>query len=93
MVRQTLHRTISKTTIVFATVELVDGEPKVSNKEEREVLGRVSADKALHLLQKEGLTNVTVLEVKPVNEKYRMSIEEFMKHAELVTDDSEDEEE
>lgn len=90
MARKTIQRTFTQTRIKYANVGIEDGTAVVTGEDELIVHGRVSADRALKLLTDEGITGATVLSVETFENKYRISVENFMKHGELVEESNDE---
>lgn len=90
MAQKYVHREVTKTLIKSVKVEVVDGSPTFEPNEELLAVGNVPMEKATRLVKK-AFGDGTVTEVIPNTEKYRMPLEFFLEHAELVEDETEDE--
>lgn len=91
MARKYIHREITKATIKSVKVEVKDGAPEFIPNEELTVVGNPTMEKATKIVKKE-LGEGTVTEITASTEKYRMPLEFFLEHAELVVDGEEVEE-
>lgn len=87
--RSEVKRTLTTTEVKFATVEIIEGEAKISESGNEVLSGDVSADKALKLLQKSHGVNVTILSATPKTESYAISVLDFIKYGHVVEEDKE----
>lgn len=86
--RKELTREITKTVIKSVTTHVLGGTPTISENEDIEVVGNVPEARAIKLAVKKFGTGTTVVSVEADTQKYKMPIEDFMKHATLVEDES-----
>lgn len=89
MARKTMTKEVTKTTVKLSKIENVNGQPQAKPMEDQILIGNVSADKAQREITKQHGTGVTVFEVIPETTKYQMSVEDFIKHADVVKDEPE----
>jgi len=87
--RKELTREITKTVIKSVTTHVLGGEPSIMKNEDIEVVGNVPEARAIKLAVKKYGTGTTVVSVEANTQKYKMAIEEFMKHATLVEESAE----
>lgn len=93
MVRRTLTREITTTTIKAAKMEVVDGVPQAIPLADETVLGSLNLEKAQKHIEKIHGKGVTVFDTVRESKRYQMPIEEFISLATVVEDDDEENEE
>ena len=81
MVRKTMTREVTKTTITVAKMEMKKGNPVAVPLPNRTFIGNINVEKAQRLIEKDYNYQVTVLEVNPNTKIYEMSIEQFIEMA------------
>lgn len=87
MGRKFMTRDVTKTTVKIAKIEMIDGLPQAVELPDEVLIGNVNEERAAGTLKTKFDHPITVLGVEPNTEKYRMSVEDFLKHAEVVTED------
>lgn len=90
--RKMMSKEVQFTTIQYATMEVVAGQPKAIIQPERIEIGKVTMEKAQKLIHEEVGINATVLKVTASSKVFEMKVEDFIKYATEKTDDSEEEE-
>lgn len=89
--RKELTREITKTVIKSVTTEVIEGKPTFRENEELVFVGNVSEERAIKLAVKEFGSGTAVVSVEANTHKYKMPLEDFMKHATLVEEAEEEE--
>jgi len=79
--RKMMTKEVTKTTVKIAKMEVKDGLPVATSLEDEILLGNVSQEKAQKAITKKHGSNVTVFETTPTTDVYEMSVEEFIKNA------------
>jgi len=90
MVRKTMTREVTKTTITVAKMEIKEGNPVAVALPNRTFIGNVNVEKAQRLIEKDYNYQVTVLEVNPETKVYEMSIEQFIEMANVKQAESDE---
>ena len=85
--RKTMKREVTSTTVRIGKIMMVDGHPQVEQLPAEKVVGNVTLEKATKLMKKKHGQGVTVFEVEAETETYQMSVEDFLKHAEIVKEE------
>jgi hypothetical protein len=89
MARQYMTKEVTLTTIKSGTIKLnKEGQPEVISKEDIIELGTISQAKANKLVYKKYGVGTTIYSMETETKMYRMKVEDFIKIAELVTDDT-----
>jgi hypothetical protein len=89
MARQYMTKEVTITTIKSGTIKLnKEGQPEVISKEDIIELGTISQAKANKLVYKKYGVGTTIYSMETETKMYRMKVEDFIKIAELVTDDT-----
>ena len=91
MMRKTIVRTMSTSTINAFMLNMVDGKPVVENLEPLTVMGKATEKDALKALKEKYGKNasVTVGLIEVQEDTYEISVEDFLKHAHKVAKGSE----
>jgi hypothetical protein len=89
MARKTMAREVTHTTLKLAKMEVQEGSPVAVPLEDVTLIGNVNLEKAQRYALKEFGANTTVFEVLPETKKYEMSVEDFIKHAQVVEEQEE----
>lgn len=84
--RTTMQRTITISTIHFATTEVKDGAVDVITQEPITVVGKVTQSKANKHIK--GFNNPIVTKIEYTENTYMMNLDDFIKQAELTESDS-----
>lgn len=94
MMRKTIVRTMSTSTINAFMLDVVNGKPEVKNLEPLTVMGRVTEKDAIKALRDVHGKNapVTVANIDVKEDTYEISVEDFLKYATKVEKASEDSE-
>lgn len=93
MARKFMTKEVTKTIVKVAVMEVNDeGLPVARPLEDVVLMGNVNMEKAQKAVAKLFETPVTVFGVEANTEKYKMEVEEFIKHATLVVEGEEEEE-
>jgi hypothetical protein len=82
--RKTIERTITVTEVTSATVKVEKGLPVFETNTTDIFNGTLSDEKALKEVQKLHGATAVVIEKKEVNDRYEISVEDFMKYATKV---------
>lgn len=84
--RNTIERTITVTKITSATVKVENGKPILGDQATDIFKGKITDEKVLKEIQKlHGATSVVVSK-EEVNDRYEISVEDFMKYATKVVE-------
>lgn len=84
-----MTKEVTLTTIKSGTIKLnKEGQPEVISKEDIIELGTISQAKANKLVYKRYGVGTTIYNMETETKLYRMKVEDFIKLAELVTDDT-----
>lgn len=83
MVRRTLTKEVTLTTVKFSKLVVKDGLPEAEVFEPEILLGNVPLGKAQQLIKQKYGDGVLVFEVNPETRIYDMLIEDFIKVAEV----------
>ena len=82
MMRKTIVRTMSISTVKGYVLELVDGIPKTTELEPVTVCGEVTEKEGLKALKEEyGNKAITVSEISVERNAYEISVKKFLEHA------------
>lgn len=84
MMRQTITRTLTRSTISVFTVEMVDGKPEAIALDPVTVWGKPTDKEALKAAKEAYEGNVFVGEINSIEECYEISIDAFVAHAEKI---------
>ena len=86
MMRKTIVRTMSTSTINAFALSMVDGKPVVENLEPLTVMGRATEKDALKALKEKYGKNasITIGSIEVQEDTYEISVEDFLKHAHKV---------
>ena len=79
--RKMMQREVTTTFVKVAMIEIVDGEPKLVELPEEELVGNVSLEFAQRKLNKKYGQPVTIIELFADTKVYEMPLEDFIKHA------------
>lgn len=86
--RKFMTKEVTKTTVKIAQIEQgANGLPVANVLEDVILIGNVSLEKAQKEMGKRFEFPVTVFGVEPSTEIYKLSVEDFLQHATLVTPD------
>jgi hypothetical protein len=88
IMRKTLQREVTHTTVQLAKLNVVDGVPTTATLPEETLVGNYSLEKAQKEMTKKHGVGVTVFGVQADTKRYEMDIEKFI---ELATEVQEDE--
>lgn len=89
MARQYMTKEVTRTLINSGKIIInPEGEPIIKVNKGFEVIGTISKEKAQKLVNKQYGIGSTIYSMNEIKETYRMRVEEFIKVAELVTDDT-----
>lgn len=91
--RKMMTKEVTVTTVKSAKMEVKDGMPVAVPLEDQKVLGAISQEKAMKMVQAEHGLTAMVFGLETETLVYQMAVEDFIKVATLKTDDSQDEEE
>lgn len=84
MMRQTITRTLTRTTISAFAVSMVNGKPETQEVEPVTVWGKVTDKEALKAVKEKHAGNVFVGEINSVDEVYEIAIDVFVANATKV---------
>lgn len=82
--KKTMTKEVTTTSIKLGRVKLVDGMPIVEPLNDELMLGNVSLEKAQKAMRKQHGDDVTVFGVEANTQKYKMSVEDFIRIAKRV---------
>ena len=82
--RKTIKKEVTTTIIEVAEMKMQDGKPVAVELPKVTLLGNVSMEKAQKEIHKLHGKQATVFASEVVTEVYEMSVEDFVKHADLV---------
>lgn len=93
MMRKTIVRTITTSTIKGVRLAVKEGRPTVENLPDVSVIGKVTEKEAIKALKDEfgKDENVSVVSVVFDTNTYEISVKDFLEHAKIVTDKPEEE--
>lgn len=86
-----MTKEVTFTKIKLAKMEMVDGQLSAVTLPDEVVIGNVSLESAQRQIRKSHGQGITVFAVEPETQMYKMLVEDFLKHAELVTDGEQEE--
>lgn len=89
--RKTIERTITATTIESANVVFEKGVPKVTPNKPITVNGNIAEDKALKEVRKAYGEMAQVTSINVVDDRYEISVEDFIKYATKIEKPTEEE--
>lgn len=90
MMRKTIVRTMATSTITAYTVEMVNGAPVAKALDPIVIMGKAKEKDALKAVkEKHGTVAVTIGEIKVEEATYEISVDDFMKYATKVDDNTE----
>ncbi len=91
MMRKTICRTMATSTITAHRLSIVDGKPVVETLDPIVIMGKAKKKDALKAVKDAhgDLTGVTIGQIDVAEETYEISVEDFLKHATKVTNNSE----
>jgi hypothetical protein len=81
--RKYLTKEVTFTVCQIAKIELINGTPQVVTLPELQLLGSVSEEKCIKLVQKEHGSNASIYEHYTYSQVYEMEVTEFIKHAKI----------
>jgi hypothetical protein len=81
--RKMMQREVTTTFVKVAMIEVVDGEPKMKELPEEELVGNVSMEFAQRKLNKKYGQPVTIIELFADTKVYEMPLEDFIQHAKV----------
>jgi hypothetical protein len=84
--RKTIERTITITNVKSGKISFVKGTPVVTNETTDNFNGVLTDDKALKEVQKLHGNSAVVIEKTEINDRYEISVEDFMKYATKVVE-------
>jgi hypothetical protein len=87
MARHFINREITITTVTCAKMNLVEGNPVAEPLEDVILVGNVTLEKANREVKKIHGEGASAFTVQANTHKYRIATEEFIKHAEIVTEE------
>lgn len=93
MARQYMTKEVTSTKIQSGKIVIENGLPKVEPMPELTVMGTISDVKATKLVYKKYGMGATIYNTETETKVYRMKVEDFIKVAELVTEDTLEEDE
>lgn len=86
--RKYMTKEVTKTTVKIATMTVGEnGLPVAEPLDDIIMVGNVSSEKAQKFVTKEYGSGVTVFGVETTTETYKMAVEDFIKLADLVTEE------
>jgi hypothetical protein len=84
MSRNTIQRSVTSTTIRYATVFIKEGKPAFNSEGTEVINGTIADDKALKAIQKKHGATAVVISKTEATDLYEISVEDFMKNAKKV---------
>ena len=92
MMRNTITRTMSTSTVNAFKLSIVDGKPVVENLDPFVMSGKAKEKDALKLLKKKlgDISGITIGSIDIAEDTYEITVEDFLKHAKKVDKDSEE---
>lgn len=85
--KKTITREITFTKITAVKNEMVEGKVTASQLEPIIKQGNLKLETAQNIIHRDLGKNVTVLAVEPDSGRYEMDVEDFIKHARLITNE------
>ena len=94
MMRKTIVRTMSTSTINAFKLTMENGQPKVENLEPMTVMGKATEKEALKILKSKYGKNapVTISSIDVAEDTYEISVDDFIKYAKKVETEEKNEE-
>jgi hypothetical protein len=83
--RKTIERTITQTNVTSGIVGIEKGLPVIKVTFTDEFTGILNDEKALKEVQKLHGNSTVILEKSEINDRYEISVEDFMKHATKIS--------
>lgn len=84
--RKTIERCIASTQVKSGKITFVKGQPVITNETITIFNGTLTDEKALKEIQKLYGSTAVVIEKTEVNDRYEISVEDFMKYATKIVD-------
>ncbi len=91
MMRKTIVRTMATSTINAFKLEIVNGKPEAKTLDPVTVMGKAKEKDAMKALKEKygNLNGITIGSIDVSEDTYEISVEDFVKYAKKVTNDSE----